>query len=189
MKDVPLQLKLDRLPSLTDAVIEQLSKAIVTGYFKPGQRLVENDLATMLGISRAPLREALRALANEGLIELRRGRGAIVASPSANDMEHMVVFRALIEGAAARYIASNRDPDVLSKLDDSLDAMAKARKKNDQLGFLNCLWEFHANICEGSGNPFLLQSWNVASNLIRLYMHRAIATINQDDQQSFPIQV
>lgn len=182
MKGAPLQLKLDRPPSLTDAVIEQLSKAIVTGHFKPGQRLIENDLATELGISRAPLREALRALANQGLIELRSGRGAIVASPSADDMEHMVAYGALIEGAAARYIASRRDPIVLAKLTASLAAMATARAKQDQIGFLNYLWEFHATICQGSGNPFLLQAWNVASNLIRLYMHRAIATINQDDQ-------
>ena len=97
-------------------------------------------------------------------------------------MEHMVVYRALIERAAVRYIASRRDPVVLAKLTASLSAMAKARAKHDQIGFLNYLWEFHANICEGSGNPFLLQAWNVASNLIRLYMHRAIATINQDDQ-------
>lgn len=139
-----MQLKLDRSPSLTDAVIDQLSKAIVTGHFKPGQRLIENDLATELGISRASLPEALRALANEGLIELRRGRGAIVASPSADDMEHMVVYPALIEGAAAGYIASRRDPVVLAKRTASLAGMATARSKHDQLGFLNYLWDFHA---------------------------------------------
>ena len=177
-----MPLKLDRPPSLTEAVMERLSHAIVTGQLKPGQRLIENDLSATLGISRAPLREAMRALANNGLIELRRGRGAVVASPSDDDMEHMVLFRALIEGTAARLIASRRDPEVIARLAAILEKMAQVRKQRDQLGFLNCLWKFHATICASSGNPFLVQAWNVASNLTKLYMHRAIATINHDEQ-------
>jgi DNA-binding GntR family transcriptional regulator len=97
-------------------------------------------------------------------------------------MEHMVLFRALIEGAAARLIASRRDPEVIARLADILEAMAQAREQRDQLGFLNYLWEFHSTICAKSGNPFLLQAWSAASNLTRLYMHRAVATVDHDEQ-------
>src|SRR5262245_1813857 len=120
------ELKIDRAPSLTDAAIARLANAIVSGRFQPGQRLIETELSATLGISRAPLREALRVLANDGLVEIRQSRGSFVAQPSTEDLERAVVFRAVIEGTAARFVAHNRDPAVLSRLSGALQAMRDA---------------------------------------------------------------
>ena len=67
--------------------------------------LPEHPDVRYLGYVDEPTREALRALANEGLVHIRRSRGAVVASPTADDIEHLILFRALVEGAAARLIA------------------------------------------------------------------------------------
>jgi DNA-binding GntR family transcriptional regulator len=173
-----LSFLLNRAPSLTEAAIDRLAAAIVSGHFKAGQRLIENELSEMLGISRAPLREALRALAKEGLVEIRRSRGAVVASPTADDIEHLVVFRALVEGAAARFVAFRRDRDVLKRLGAIFASMEHAHRRNDGQTFLQHVWEFHGSLCAESQNPFLLQSWNIAGNLTRLYLQRAVPTIN-----------
>lgn len=173
-------LALDRPPSLTEAAIERLASAIVSGHFKSGQRLVEHELSERLGISRAPLREALRALAKEGLVEIRRSRGAVVASPTADDIEDLVVFRALVEGAAARFVAFHREPKVLKRLGEIFAGMADAHRRKDRQTFLRHVWDFHGTLCAGSQNPFLLQSWNIAGNLTRLYLQRAVPTINYE---------
>jgi DNA-binding GntR family transcriptional regulator len=165
------ELRMSRPPSLTDSAIEHLANAIISGRFQPGQRLVETELSATLGISRAPLREALRVLANDGLVEIRQSKGSYVAQPSAEDLERAVVFRALIEGTAARFVAHNRDPVVLAKLGRALQAMREAHHREDNDEFIARLWEFHREICLASDNPLLIQSWNLASNITRLYQH------------------
>lgn len=173
-------LTLDRPPSLTEAAVERLTDAIMSGHLKAGQRLIENEISAMLGISRAPLREALRALAKGGLVEIRRSRGAVVASPTADDIEHLVVFRALVEGAAARFIAFHRDRKVLKRLSAIIDEMKDAHRQNEGEMFLKHVWNFHGSMCADSGNPFLLQAWSIAGNLTRLYLQRAVPKINFD---------
>ncbi|MEA3194701.1 MAG: hypothetical protein QOD26_3034 [Betaproteobacteria bacterium] len=171
-------LRLVRPPSLVEAAVARLTDAIVSGEFKAGQRLVEIDLAAMLGISRAPLREALRTLSKEGLVEMRRGRGAIVASPTDDEVEHMILFRALVEGAAARLIAFHRDKRVLSHLTAILGQLEEASARGRHDAFLKHVWNFHGVLCAESGNPFLAQAWGIAGNVTRLYLQRAVSRID-----------
>jgi DNA-binding GntR family transcriptional regulator len=171
-------LKIVRPPSLVEAATERLTDAIVRGELKAGQRLIENDLSASLGISRAPLREALRTLAGEGLVEIRRSRGAVVASPTDDDLEHLILFRSLVEGAAARLVAFRRDPRVLESLTGILKQMEAAARRNDALALLGSVLDFHGCLCRESGNPYLLQAWGIAGNLTRLYLQRAVATID-----------
>jgi len=169
-----LDLKLDRPQPLTNVAAGHIGDAILNGQLRPGDRLVETDLSERMGISRAPLREALRELASVGLVELRPGRGAYVAKPTAETMEQMVVFRALVEGAAARLIASEREPAALERLVARCAAVEAAHRAGDYEDFLRRHWEFHHAICEESGNTFLLQSWDSVSKLIRLYHRMAV---------------
>src|ERR1044072_4556146 len=74
--------------SLSDLAVDRLREAIVVGHFKPGDRLVETKIPAVLGISRAPLREALRVLASDGLVEIRQNRGTYVVSPSGEELEN-----------------------------------------------------------------------------------------------------
>lgn len=172
--DGMLDTKLTRPQSLTEAAAEHLGDAILGGMLKPGDRIVETELSDRLGISRAPLREALRDLANTGLVELRPGRGAYVAKPTADTMEQMVVFRAMIEGTAMRLLAGRQDAAALERLQAACDAVAQAHAQGDDALFLARHWEFHRALCEESGNRFLLQSLDTVSKLIRLYNRMAV---------------
>ena len=167
-------LKLERAPSLTEAAATQLARAIYSGHFQPGHHLAEVQLSRELAVSRAILREAFRTLAAEGLIETRRNHGAYVIQPSADDIEQMSVFRAVIEGLAARLVVSRGDDTVLTRLNALLADMRVTHAARDSNGFLELHWRFHQFICEQSGNKFLAQSWNSVSRIIRMYQGQAL---------------
>jgi len=172
-------LRLERNPSLTQLATTKLTEAIVSGYFKAGQRLVETDLSEEFGVSRAPLREALRTLAGEGLVEIRQNRGCYVAKPSLEDMEKMVVLRALLEGAAARALVHERCDARIATLEGHHAAMTAAAAAGDRAAFLRAHWEFHHAIAAGSDNKYFLQAWMSISNTIRVYISR-VTTTNVD---------
>ncbi|WP_043367194.1 GntR family transcriptional regulator, partial [Cupriavidus sp. WS] len=101
-------------------VTDTLRQRILAGEYNQGDRLVENKLSTELGVSRIPVREALRALAAEGLVRIEPRRGASVATLSPNIAKEMVEVRATLEGLNAKLAAQRRDPRLLSELDDVL---------------------------------------------------------------------
>lgn len=169
-------LRLERNPSLTQLATTKLTEAIVSGYFKAGQRLVETELSQEFGVSRAPLREALRTLAGEGLVEIRQNRGCYVAKPSLEDMEKMVVLRALLEGAAARALVHERCETAIATIEGHHAAMAAAAAAGDRAAFLRAHWEFHHAIAAGSDNKYFLQAWMSISNTIRVYISRVTTT-------------
>jgi DNA-binding GntR family transcriptional regulator len=105
---------------LRDVVTAELRQAILSGRYKPGQRLVEDRLAEDFGVSRNPVREALRSLAAEGLVALTARRGATVAAPSADDAREMIEVRATLEALNARHAARRRDPRMIALLAEVL---------------------------------------------------------------------
>src|SRR6195256_3047847 len=107
----------DEYLSLHGRVIEELRQAILSGRRKPGERLVEERLADELGVSRNPVREAIRVLASEGLIEVTARRGASVVSMSEQEARETIEVRALLEGQNARLAARRHDKEVLKRLE------------------------------------------------------------------------
>ena len=166
-------LRLARPPTLTQLAVDQLRDAIVSGRFQPGQRLVEMDLSESFGVSRAPLREAFRILAGEGLIEIRQNRGCTVVDPSIAELEQMVLFRALIEGAAARLVTARRDAAALERLGELHQTMVDARTIKNNMPFLEAYWTFHRSLVAFSGNTLLIQSWNNIGALLRIFISRS----------------
>jgi DNA-binding GntR family transcriptional regulator len=166
-------LRLARPPTLAQMAVDQLRDAIVSGRFQPGQRLVEMELSESFGVSRAPLREAFRILAAEGLIEFRQNRGCIVANPSLEELEQVILFRALIEGAAARLVTARRDKAALDHLAAIHQQMAASGRAKDNLPFLDAYWAFHRSLTAFSGNNLLLQSWNTISTTHQIFMSRS----------------
>src|SRR5690606_39602541 len=102
-------------------------------------------------ISRAPLREALRQLASEGLLEIRPNRGTYVVDPSPEEIAQMSVTRAIIEGAAARLVAHKRDPEAIGRLDAIIAALLVADASGDRNAIFRHHWDFHRAVCEESG--------------------------------------
>lgn len=104
------------------AAAEVIRDAITEGRLRPGQRLKEAELATELGLSRTPVREALLLLGAEGAIELQPNRGATVRSYSSAEIEDLYGLRATLEGYACRLATERADAEVLAQLDEICDA-------------------------------------------------------------------
>jgi DNA-binding GntR family transcriptional regulator len=140
---------------LRDKVAGELRAAILAGRFKPGARLIEDRLAEEFGVSRNPIREAIRTLASEGLIEVSARRGAVVASLSPREAEELLEVRATLEAANARLAARRRDPEVLNELRAVLDEGAAAVETGSvaELQRLNDL--FHFNLAQAGHNRVL----------------------------------
>ena len=140
---------------LREIVTAELRQAILSGRYKPGQRLVEDRLAEDFGVSRNPVREALRSLAAEGLVALTARRGATVAAPSPDDAREMIEVRATLEALNARHAARRRDPQVIAVLSAVLreGAAAAAGSAVAALPELNA--RFHDALAAAGSNRVL----------------------------------
>lgn len=142
-------------PSLHDRVKDALAQAILSGRLRPGERIVEERLAAEFGVSRNPVREAIRALAAEGLVEVSARRGASVASLSVQEARETVEVRALLEGHNARLAARRRDAETLRTIQSVLDrgTGAVARERFGELSELNR--QFHRALAAAGQNRVL----------------------------------
>jgi DNA-binding GntR family transcriptional regulator len=141
--------------SLHDQVINELRQAILSGKLKPGERLVEGRLADELGVSRNPVREAIRALASEGLIEVTARRGATVATMTEQEARETIEVRALLEGHNARLAARRQDKQIIKRIEAVLNkgTAAVAAKRFEQLFDLN--QQFHRELAAAGQNTVL----------------------------------
>lgn len=157
--------------SLPEAVAERVTEAIRSGVLKPGQRIVESTLARQLGVSRGPLREALKALEANHLVETRRGRGTYVAKLTSDQLLEMIAVRAVLEGLAARLVTARATPEIVAELTGLHEAIRKQAAAGRTSRWRDLDWQFHETVCRLSGNEFLLKAWQLMSNLVRLFLH------------------
>lgn len=143
--------------TLASRIAEQIKRRIVTGQLKPGQKLVEKDIAAACNVSRTPLREALARLVNEGLAVSVAYRGIFVRRVSLRQVREIYELRIGIEGLAAMLAAERRTKADLGRLGELLVAMdaERAGDEADELKLLN--ERFHRGIAEASGNSLLVQ--------------------------------
>jgi DNA-binding GntR family transcriptional regulator len=158
--------------SLPEIVAERLMEAIRSGTLKPGERLVETSLASRLQVSRGPLREALKALEANHLVESRRGRGTYVRAVKPDEVAQMVAVRAMLEGLAARLVALNATPAMVEQLERLHRRIEIAARAGETAEWRDLDWSFHELVCTYSRNAFLLASWRSISNLVRIYLHQ-----------------
>ena len=138
-------------------VVDKLRHAILSGIFLPGNRLVETDLCNSLGVSRPSLREALRSLQAERLIEIIPNRGPQIPVLSWRDAEEIYEVRELLEGDAAARCAVTISEDELEVLADCLEAFRRAMKANDAAARITTASEFYAIILRNCGNKIIEQ--------------------------------
>ena len=141
--------------SLSKVVSEKIRGQILDGQRRPGERLIEDRLSIELGVSRVPVREALRALSAEGLVRIERNRGASVTEVTPELVAELVEVRALLEGLNARLAAQRHDPAIVEQLGEVLKRGNAAAKSGstEQLAHLNA--EFHERLAEASRNSVL----------------------------------
>jgi DNA-binding GntR family transcriptional regulator len=162
------------LPSrrpLPEIVADRITEAIRSGDLQPGERIVELQLAKKLGVSRAPLREALKAMEANHLVESRHGRGTFVREPSVEEIIEMMTMRATLEGLAARLVTRRMTPLLAGEfksLSKRIGAAANARRISE---WRDLTWQFHGLVCSSAGNGLLLSTWHSIRNFVRLFIH------------------
>ncbi len=143
--------------SLRDQVLFELRRRIVDAQYRPGERLTEERLAEDFGVSRNPVREALRVVEAEGFVEVQPRRGAVVATPSEDTMRDMFAVRRLLEPLAARLAAERADDDQLKGLRGLLDEARAATEDGDLVRVAELNSALHSRVFELAGNRWLLQ--------------------------------
>jgi DNA-binding GntR family transcriptional regulator len=150
-------------------VTDTLRERILNGHYAQGDRLVENKLSTELGVSRIPVREALRALSAEGLVRIEPRRGASVAKLSPNIANEMVEVRATLEGLNAKLAAQRRDPALLAEIKKVLEKGAEAAASGQSERFSELNSHFHemlGNIAANSVLQDIMRSLRERTNLL-----------------------
>jgi DNA-binding GntR family transcriptional regulator len=140
---------------LQSVVYEEIRGMILRGELLPGTRLVEDRLAERLGVSRNPVREALRVLAAEGFVEVLPRRGAAVATLGADEAEELFDVRMALESLAARLAARRVDSATRRSLEHILHAAEAAASSGDQDSLVSLNARFHEAVVELSGNTYL----------------------------------
>ena len=141
--------------TLRESVAEEIRRLIMSGQLAPGERLLEDRLAEQLGVSRNPVREAIRALEGSGLVEVRPRRGAYVSQLDPLQASKLLELRAVIESYAARLAARHRTDADLVALRHCLDEGAQASREGDHVRAASFHRDFHIGIERASGNDHL----------------------------------
>jgi len=144
-------------PLLIEEIARVLREQIVEGALEPGQRLSERDLGSRLGVSRTPLREALRLLAGERLVEVTPRRGARVAPFDSAVVEDVYPVLACLERLAANMACQNIGEDMLAGLAATVEKMRAARARKDRRRLLALSRDFHEAVLAAAGNDTLRQ--------------------------------
>ena len=153
---------------------------IEKGHYRPGQRIRETDVAEWLGVSRTPIRQALRHLETEGLLRFVPWRGVVVAELDRQQVLELYSMRAALEGLAARLAARNIDPRGLAKLEETLAKAAKARNKPKTMARLTRA--FHSTIYEASQNRYLMQTLNALRSSLALLQDTTVSNPGRSAQ-------
>jgi DNA-binding GntR family transcriptional regulator len=147
--------------SLHDEVASRVRDMIIEGALAPGERIYEEQLAKALGVSRTPMREALKTLASEGLVELAAARGALVKRFSPKDVRDMLDVLAVLESFAARLACEEASDDQIAEQRVLHDRMVAFYKAKNRLEYYKLNQDFHSGVLRLSGNA-ALQSAHLA---------------------------
>ncbi|MEU1803618.1 GntR family transcriptional regulator [Streptomyces sp. NPDC019937] len=147
--------RLERPGPLRERVYEALLELITTRALRPGQHLVESELAGQLGVSRQPVREALQRLNTEGWVDLRPAQGAFVHEPTEEEADQLLTVRTLLEAEAARLAAVGAGPEGIAALEEVCATGERAVLADDVDGAVAANAEFHATVMALAGNAVL----------------------------------
>ena len=165
-----LKLDVSTLMPLRDIVYKTLRDAILKGELKPGTRLMEIHLANSLGVSRTPVREAIRMLEKEGLAVTFPRRGAQVAHMSVKDLEDVIEIREALDVLAATNTCDNATEDTVERLAKEVRAFEDSINSDDLRKIVEIDEAFHNIIYECANNPKLTEI--VTSLREQMYRYR-----------------
>lgn len=176
-------------PMLRDQVKDVVLERIARGHYRPGERLVETAIARELGVSQAPVREALRDLDQLGLVVYEPNRGCSVRRVSPAELRDAFPVRAALEALASRLAAPRITEAELARLEALLDEMVVAARAADPLAQAHANARFHATIVAAAANATLERQWSLLEPFARTYLTsvQADADLEQLAERHRPI--
>jgi len=156
--------KINDYELLSKKVYRILKERIIKGNLKPGEKILEVNIAKQLGVSRTPVREALRELAAEGFFAMEPNLGMIVIDFSIEDLQEVLKIRKLLEGFATSIAAKKINKEEIKKLEKIIKKMSISISKNDVLVYSDLNAEFHNLIFNICGNKQLIKIYDNLSN-------------------------
>ncbi len=141
--------------SLHDELFARLRKLIVSGELAPGSKIPERELCERFGVSRTPLREAIKVLAAEGLVRLEQHRGAIVAEMEPAQLDELLPISAAIEALSGRLACEHITNEEIAAIRALHDRMMAAHRAGDESAFFACNHKIHESILAAARNPLL----------------------------------
>ncbi len=177
-----LQVKMDEFLPLRDVVFHTLRQAILTGELKPGERLMEIHLANKLGVSRTPIREAIRKLELEGLVTMIPRRGAEVAQITEKSMNDVLEVRRALDALCAELACERITEEELAQLEKAAASFEAAVKTKDLKKIVQADVAFHDIIVRATGNQRLIQLVNNLSEQMYRYRFEYIKDSSQHER-------
>lgn len=178
--------KIEHPPAtLRDMVQERMREAIIEGHFKPGERLVERPLCEQLGVSRTVIRETIRYLEAEGLVDIQPGRGPIVATMNWQDAQQIYEIRRMLETAAARACADRITPERAQALQAALTRLQHGFSDKTPGALFRATADFYSEIFAGAGHHI---AWDIVQRLNgRISRLRMLTLATTDRAQPGPV--
>ena len=168
-------------PTLAENIANELRRDILRGKLLPGASIKERDNAAEMGVSRTPMREAIRILAKEGLVQLRPSRSPIVAQPNFKNVEDQAQVLIALEMLSAELAVVNASESDLNHIAEIVDFMAKHFDTTDPLDMFEIDMSFHTAIAEASHNKALAETHR--SFLQRLWRARYLAASQRRNRE------
>jgi DNA-binding GntR family transcriptional regulator len=141
--------------NLVPSVVERIEGLLFSAKLLPGERINESHLAQSLGVSRGPIREALRLLEKHGLVQTQANKGAYVCRLSSEDMADLYDIRATLEGLIGERAATRIDATAIAGLHHDLDQMEQASARDDSVSYYGINLHFHERILAATGSSHL----------------------------------
>lgn len=160
-------------PTLAVQLVEQLRQLIFDGDLAPGSRLQEAELSQRFGVSRTPLREALKLLTAEGLITIEPNRGATVTELSVTELAETFPVMGVLEALAGELAASHADDDDLKALRTLHDAIVAGYRSKDLKSYFAANQAFHERLVEAAHNETLATHYHQLAGRVRRARYRA----------------
>lgn len=140
---------------LRQQVLDELRQSIISGRLNPGDRLIERELISMMGVSRTVIREALRQLETEGLVAMIPNKGPVVRSLTLEEAKDLYAIRSVLEGLAARLFVESATDAEIQRLERALLAVGEAYKGGDPATILDLKNSFYEVLFQGARSPTL----------------------------------
>ncbi len=153
--------------TLHEEVLTRLRDMIIDGTLLPGSRINEVQAGASLGVSRTPLREAIKTLASEGLVDILPARGAVVRRFGERDVFHILEVLKALEQTAAHLLCRQVSDEELASLTELHEEMIAHYRRRDRLPYFKCNQRIHSGIVRASGNPVLAETHDQLQSRIK----------------------